>query len=79
MDNVQNYDNYIRFGIFMAVTMTNAVFWDITPCGSCENRHFGERIAPVISVKRFGELGATLAVTSNRSTLRRNTMCEIEH
>jgi hypothetical protein len=21
--------------------MKNAVFWDVTPCGSCKNRHFG--------------------------------------
>jgi hypothetical protein len=27
--------------IFMAVTMKNAIFWDITPCGSCKNRRFG--------------------------------------
>jgi hypothetical protein len=30
-----------RFEVFMAVTMKNAVFWDVTPCGSCKNRHFG--------------------------------------
>jgi hypothetical protein len=23
------------------MTMKNAVFWDVTPCGSCKNRHFG--------------------------------------
>jgi hypothetical protein len=33
-----------------------------------------ERIVSIISVTRIGELGKTLAVTSNRSTLRRNTM-----
>jgi hypothetical protein len=22
--------------------MKNAVFWDVTPCGSCKNRLFGE-------------------------------------
>jgi hypothetical protein len=32
-----------------------------------------ERIASVINVTRIGELGTTLAVTSNRRTLRRNT------
>jgi hypothetical protein len=21
--------------------MNNAVFWDVMPCGSCKNRHFG--------------------------------------
>jgi hypothetical protein len=23
------------FDVFTAVTMRNAVFWDVTPCGSC--------------------------------------------
>jgi hypothetical protein len=25
----------------MAVTMKNAVFWDVTSCGCCKNRRFG--------------------------------------
>jgi hypothetical protein len=29
-----------RFEVFTAVTMKNGVFWDVTPCGSCENRRF---------------------------------------
>jgi hypothetical protein len=32
---------YVRFEVFTAVTMNNAVFCDVTPCGSCKNRHFG--------------------------------------
>jgi hypothetical protein len=24
----------------MAVTVKKVVFWDVTPCESCENRHF---------------------------------------
>jgi hypothetical protein len=32
---------YGRFEIFMVVTMKNAVFWDVTPCGACKNRRFG--------------------------------------
>jgi hypothetical protein len=35
-----------------------------------------ERIASIIRVTRIGELG-TLAVSSNRSMLQRNTMCSI--
>jgi hypothetical protein len=31
----------IGFGGFTAVTMTNAVFWDVVPCKSCVNRRFG--------------------------------------
>jgi hypothetical protein len=32
---------YVRFEIFTAVTIKNGVFWDVTPCGSCKNGHFG--------------------------------------
>jgi hypothetical protein len=28
---------------FTTVTMKNALFWDVTPCGSCKNRCFGGR------------------------------------
>jgi hypothetical protein len=44
--------------------MKNAVFWDVTPCGSRRIQYFGRT--------RIGELGTMLAVTSN-STLQRNT------
>jgi hypothetical protein len=33
--------NYVRFEVSTAVTMKNAVFWEVTPCGSCKNRRFG--------------------------------------
>jgi hypothetical protein len=36
-----------------------------------------ELSASFISVKRIGELGTTLAVTSNRRMLRRNINCKI--
>jgi hypothetical protein len=32
--------SYVRFEVFTAVTMKNAVFWDVTPCGSCVNHAF---------------------------------------
>jgi hypothetical protein len=31
----------VIFEVFTEATMKNAVFWDITPCGSCKNRRFG--------------------------------------
>jgi hypothetical protein len=31
----------VRFEVFTTVTMKNAVFLDVTPCGSCKNRRFG--------------------------------------
>jgi hypothetical protein len=33
-----------------------------------------ERIASIIILTRIGDVGATLVVTNNRSTLRRNTL-----
>jgi hypothetical protein len=35
------YYYYVIFEVLDAVTMKNAVFWVVTPCGSCKNRHFG--------------------------------------
>jgi hypothetical protein len=32
---------YLRFEVFTAVTMKNAVICDVTPCGCCKNRRFG--------------------------------------
>jgi hypothetical protein len=32
---------FVRFEVFMAVTMKNVIFWDVTPCGSCKNRRLG--------------------------------------
>jgi hypothetical protein len=51
--------------------MENEVFGDSTPYGSYKNRYFGGTIASIIRVTRIIELEATLAVTNNRSTLRR--------
>jgi hypothetical protein len=35
------WQRYVRFEVFTAVTMKNGVFWDVTPCSSCKNRHIG--------------------------------------
>jgi hypothetical protein len=51
--------------------LKNDVFWDVTPCGSCKKR----LSASIMRVTRISELGPTLAVTSKRRTLPRNTNC----
>jgi hypothetical protein len=53
--------------------MKNDVFWDVTPCAPVRTDVSEELSASFIRVTRIGELGTTLAVTSNRRTLRRNT------
>jgi hypothetical protein len=32
---------FLRFEVFTAVTMKNAVFWDVAPSRSCVNRRYG--------------------------------------
>jgi hypothetical protein len=45
MNSVLNTPSYLsianRFEVFTAVTMKNAVFWDVTPLATCKNRRFG--------------------------------------
>jgi hypothetical protein len=41
----------------------NAIFWDVTPCGSCKNRRFGGTNGLHNHAERISELGKTLAVT----------------
>jgi hypothetical protein len=53
------------------VTMKNDVFfWDVTPCGSCNNRRFVELNASFTRVTTIGVLRKTLAVTIYRSVRR---------
>jgi hypothetical protein len=33
-------NRYVKYVNFTAVTMKNAVFWDVTPCDSCKNQRF---------------------------------------
>jgi hypothetical protein len=55
----------------MAVTMKNAVFW-MFHCVAVVRTYVSEEISTfIIRVTRIGEVGKTLAVTSNRCTLRR--------
>jgi hypothetical protein len=58
----------------MAVTMKNAVFWDVTQCGSCRTDVSEECITSIIRMTNIYELGTKLAVTRNQSTPQRNTM-----
>jgi hypothetical protein len=48
--------------------MKNAIFLDVTPCGFLIRTDVSDEcIASVTRVTRIGELGTTLAVTSNGS------------
>jgi hypothetical protein len=45
--------------------MKNAVFWGVMAFGSCKTDVSEEHVTSIIRVTRIGELGTTLAVTSN--------------
>jgi hypothetical protein len=49
--------------------MKNGVFWDVTSVALVRIDVLEELSAPFIRMARIGELGTTLAVTSNRRTL----------
>jgi hypothetical protein len=65
---------FLNFPEKSCLYLKNAVFWDVTPCGSCKNRRF--RGSYRLHMTRIGELRTALAVTSNRSTQQRNTFSE---
>jgi hypothetical protein len=73
----KHYDNHnLRDGVMFwrNWSLKNGVFWDVTPCGSCKNRRFGGTWRLLHQMTKIGELGTTQAATSNRLTLRRNTL-----
>jgi hypothetical protein len=40
MSSLPIEEYYVRFEDFAAVTMKNAVYWDVAPYRSCVNGHF---------------------------------------
>jgi hypothetical protein len=64
-----------RFEVFMAVTMKNAIFWDVTPCGTVRTNISKECIVSIITVTRISELGTMLAVTSSHACCK-EILCE---
>jgi hypothetical protein len=60
----------VRFDVFTAVTMTNGVFWDVTPCGSCENRLFRGTYCRVTRIGALGTLSSSEASVITRAIWR---------
>jgi hypothetical protein len=66
-------NSYVRFEVFTAVTMKKASSGMPRRIALVRTDVSEEIRASIIRVTRINELGTTLAVTSNRPTLRRNT------
>jgi hypothetical protein len=58
------------------VTMKNGVFWDVTPHGSCKNRHFGGLVTASVvpSSPIFVTLMKEALRSSETSVLTRATL-----
>jgi precorrin-6x reductase len=74
MSHMVGHRSAVTLLVFTAVTMKVAAMWNITCVVLVRADVSEEHIASIIRVTRIGELVTTLAVTSNRSTLRRNAM-----
>jgi hypothetical protein len=55
----------VRSEVFTAMAVMNAIFGDVTPCGSCKNRVTEKSIASFVRAEGISKLGTMLAVTSN--------------
>jgi hypothetical protein len=51
---------YVRFEVFTAVTMKNAVFWDVAPCRSCLNRRSGGTYRLHLQGKKIRKRGTSV-------------------
>jgi hypothetical protein len=72
-EDLERVFDTVRFEVFTEVTMKNAVFRDVMPLALVRTDVLEELSASIIRVTRIGELGISLAITSNRCTLQRNT------
>jgi hypothetical protein len=53
--------SYVRFEVFTAVVMKDALFWDVTRAALVRTCFSWKRIASIFRVKRIEELRATSA------------------
>jgi hypothetical protein len=50
-----------KIWVFKAVTMKNAVFWDVVPCRSCVNRRLGGMYRLHLQGRKIGERGTSVS------------------
>jgi hypothetical protein len=52
--------NDVGFEVFTAVSIKNAVFWDMAPCRSCVNRRFGGTYRLHLQGRKVRERGTSV-------------------
>jgi hypothetical protein len=58
---VPDFIQGVRFEVFTVVTMKNAVFWDVAPCRSCGNQHFGGAYRLHLQGRKSHEQGTSVS------------------
>jgi hypothetical protein len=53
--------HYCKTEVFTAVTMKNAVFWNVAPCRSCVNRRFGGTHRHHLQGRKIREQGTSVS------------------
>jgi hypothetical protein len=53
---------FVEFEVLTKVAKKNAIFWDVAPCESCENRRFEGTYCFYIEGRKFSEQGKNLEV-----------------
>jgi hypothetical protein len=51
----------VGFEVFTAVTMKNAVFWDVAPCRSCVNQRFEGTYCLQLQDRKIRERGTSVS------------------
>jgi hypothetical protein len=59
--NIKLFYFFVRFEVFTAVTMKNAVFWYVAPCSSCVNRRFGGTYRLNLQSRKIRERGTSVS------------------
>jgi hypothetical protein len=57
----QEQVDYVRFEVFIVVTMKNAVFWDVALCRYCVNRRFGGTYRFHLQGRKIRERGTSVS------------------
>jgi hypothetical protein len=58
---IMDKDHKVIFEVFMAVTLKNAVFWDVMPCNSCVNRRFRGTYHLHLQGRKIHERGSSVS------------------
>jgi hypothetical protein len=75
---LKNSKQNVRFEVFTAVTMKNAVFWDVAPCSFCVNRSFGGTHRLRLQGRKIREPGTSEQVAASGSSLANFSTLKME-